>query len=214
MRKEATEYAQKCEQCQVHAPMIYQPAGNLNLVCSPWPFARWGLDIVGPFPQATGNQRFVLVAVDYFTKWAEAEALATSEMLTLRDSFIPTEVNLCSTRVAGFASDENEKLMAKELNLLEEHRDVATIRLAEYQQKLARRYNRAVRRREFATGDLVLHKVVGNMRETSAGKLAPSWEGPYRVTSITGAGAYYLEDLEEKPLHRPWNVRNLKKFYQ
>ena len=48
----------------------------MNLVSSPWPFAQWGLDILGPFPQVTGNRRFVLVAVDYFTKWAEAEALA------------------------------------------------------------------------------------------------------------------------------------------
>ena len=37
--------------------------------------AKWGLDILSPFPRATGNRRFVLVAVDYFTKWAEAEAL-------------------------------------------------------------------------------------------------------------------------------------------
>ena len=37
---------------------------------------QWGLDIVGPFPQATANSRFVLVAVDYFTKWVEAKALA------------------------------------------------------------------------------------------------------------------------------------------
>ncbi|XP_075654888.1 uncharacterized protein LOC142625065 [Castanea sativa] len=72
------------------------------------------------------------------------------------EAVIPAEVNLCSARVAGFASDENEELMARELNLLKEHRDMATIRLAEYQQKLARRYNRAVRRREFAAGDLVL----------------------------------------------------------
>ena len=48
----------------------------MNLVSSPWPFAQWGLDILGPFPQVTGNRRFVLVAVDYFTKWAEAKTLA------------------------------------------------------------------------------------------------------------------------------------------
>ena len=35
-----------------------------------------GMDILDPFPQATGNKRFVLVAMDYFTKWAEAEPLA------------------------------------------------------------------------------------------------------------------------------------------
>ena len=68
--------------------------------------------------------------------------------------------------------------------------------------------------REFSSGDLVLRKVIGNMRDTNVGKLAPTWEGPYRITAIAGAGAYYLEDLDERLLHRPWNVHNLKKFYQ
>ena len=35
------------------------------------------------------------------------------------------------------------------------------------------------------------------MRDVNAGKLAPTWEGPYRVTVITGVRAYYLEDLDE-----------------
>ena len=60
--------------------MIHQPAGCLNLVSSPWSFAQWGLDILGPFPRATGNRRFVLVAVEYFTKWAEAEAEALANI--------------------------------------------------------------------------------------------------------------------------------------
>ena len=76
MQKGANEYARKCEQCQRHAPMIHQPAGNLNPISSPWPFAQWGLDIVGPFPRVTGNRKLILMAVDYFTKWAKAEALA------------------------------------------------------------------------------------------------------------------------------------------
>ena len=58
-------------------------------------------------------------------------------------------------------------------------------------------------RSEFGAGDLVLRKVVGNMRDSNARKLALTWEGPYRVTSITGARAYYLEDLDERPLPRP-----------
>ena len=43
---------------------------------------------------------------------------------------------------------------------------------------------------------MVLQKVVGNTRDVHAGKLTPTWEGPYRVTAIAGAGAYYLEDLD------------------
>ncbi|KAK3035449.1 hypothetical protein RJ639_032874 [Escallonia herrerae] len=43
----------------------------------PIPFAMWGMDIMGPFHSATAQRRFVIVAIDYFTKWVEAEALAT-----------------------------------------------------------------------------------------------------------------------------------------
>ena len=104
--------------------------------------------------------------------------------------------------------------MVEHFDLLEEYREAATIRLAEYQQKLAWHYNQDVKTREFGARDLVLRKVVGNMLDTNAGKLAPTWEGPYRVTVIAGAKAYYLEDLDERPLPWPWNVHNLRKFYQ
>lgn len=129
------------------------------------------------------------------------------------EAVIPTEVSLCSARVAEFDPVQNADLMMEHLDWLEECKEAATIRLAEYQQKLAERYNRNVKGREFSAGELVLRKVVGNMRDIAAGKLAQTWEGPYRVTVIAGAGAYYLEDLDERPLPRPWNANNLKKFY-
>ena len=59
----------------------------------------------------------------------------------------------------------------------------------------------------------MLRKVVGNMRDTNVRKLASAWEGPYKVTAITGAGVYYLGDLDERLLPQPWNVHNLKKVY-
>ena len=127
---------------------------------------------------------------------------------------IPTEINLCSTRVSEFDTKQNEGQLTRCLDLLEEHRKSATIKLVEYQQKLARRYNQGVKVREFSAGDLVLRKAVGSMRDTNTGKFVQTWEGPYRVTAIAGVGAYYLEDLNEVPLPRPWNAYNLKKFYQ
>jgi len=48
----------------------------LNLHSNPWPFAQWGLDIVGPFPRAFGNRRWLIIGMDYFTKWVEAEPLS------------------------------------------------------------------------------------------------------------------------------------------
>ena len=76
MQKEAEEYAKKCDQCQRFAPNIHQPGGVLNPLSSPRPFAQCGLDIVGPFPKAAGNKRYLLVGIDYFTKLVETEPLA------------------------------------------------------------------------------------------------------------------------------------------
>ena len=76
MQREALEYVKKCDQCQRYAPNIHQPRGILNPLSSPWPFAQWGLDIVGPFPKTVGNKKYLLVGTDYFTKWVEAESLA------------------------------------------------------------------------------------------------------------------------------------------
>ena len=44
---------------------------------SPWPFAVWGIDLIGSLPTGKGGVKYAVVAVDYFTKWAEAEPLAT-----------------------------------------------------------------------------------------------------------------------------------------
>ena len=99
---------------------------------------------------------------------------------------------MCSARIGKFNPVQNELMMVEHLDLLEEYWEAVVIRLAKYQQKLARRCNRDVKVREFGAEDLVLQKAVGIMRDTNAGKLAPTWEGPYRVTSIAGTEAYYL----------------------
>ena len=77
MQKKAKEYVKKCDQCQRFAPNIHQPGGVLNPLSSLWLFAQWDLDIVGPFPKATGNKRYLLVGTDYFTKWVEAKTIGT-----------------------------------------------------------------------------------------------------------------------------------------
>ena len=44
---------------------------------APWPFAQWGLDILGPFLVGTRQMKFLVAGIDYFTKWVEAEPLAS-----------------------------------------------------------------------------------------------------------------------------------------
>ena len=93
------------------------------------------------------------------------------------EAMIPAEVNLCSARVSGFNTSQNDGQLIERLDLLEEYQDAAALRLAEYQQKLAQRYNQDVMVREFNAGDLVLRRAVGSMRDTNIGKLAQTWEG-------------------------------------
>ncbi|GJT93622.1 reverse transcriptase domain-containing protein [Tanacetum coccineum] len=67
----------KSEECQVHKPVPRNPQERLNPITSPWPFYKWGIDIAGPFPEGPGKVKFLIVAMDYFTKWIEAKPVAT-----------------------------------------------------------------------------------------------------------------------------------------
>ncbi|XP_014500153.1 uncharacterized protein LOC106761149 [Vigna radiata var. radiata] len=77
MENDAMQFTRRCIQCQAHVNNHHASPHILHTIVSPWPFAQWGMDIVGPFPPGTSQRKFLLVAVDYFTKWVEAEALAT-----------------------------------------------------------------------------------------------------------------------------------------
>jgi hypothetical protein len=70
--QDATELVKSCEACQFHAKQIHTPAQALQMIPPSWPFAVWGVDILGPFPRAIGGYRFLFVAIDKFTKWPEA----------------------------------------------------------------------------------------------------------------------------------------------
>uniref|UniRef100_A0A2N9GMX4 Uncharacterized protein n=1 Tax=Fagus sylvatica TaxID=28930 RepID=A0A2N9GMX4_FAGSY len=66
-----------CDKCQRFANLLHSPLEVLVPMMAPWPFAQWGLDIMGPFPTGRRQLKFLVVAIDYFTKWVEAEPLAT-----------------------------------------------------------------------------------------------------------------------------------------
>ena len=77
MQADAVELVKRCDKYQRFGNVQRLPAEKLMAITSPWPFSQWGIDIVGPLPQGKGQVKFLLVAIDYFTKWVEAEALAT-----------------------------------------------------------------------------------------------------------------------------------------
>ena len=114
------------------------------------------------------------------------------------EAIIPLETDFPTLRIDAFTLDGNDKLLGKNLDLIEERRESAMVRLAYYQHKLKQGYDMNVKLRPLAPGDLVLRKILGNTKNPAWGKLGPNWERPYCITSVVGICAYYLEDLDKK----------------
>ena len=57
----------------MHDDLIHVPPSELHALTSSWPFSIWGIDIIGKIsPKSSSGHEFILVAIDYFTKWVEA----------------------------------------------------------------------------------------------------------------------------------------------
>ncbi|GKV12387.1 hypothetical protein SLEP1_g23537 [Rubroshorea leprosula] len=78
MVDDAQNFVKRCPTCQFNADGIHMPGEMLSSLTSPWPFAQWGVDLLGPFIKGKGGCIFLVVAVDYFTKWIEAKPLSTT----------------------------------------------------------------------------------------------------------------------------------------
>ncbi|GJS59383.1 reverse transcriptase domain-containing protein [Tanacetum coccineum] len=72
MHMDARNLIRECNDYQIHRPVPRNPQQNLTPITSPWPFYKWGIDIAGPFLEGPGKVKFLIVAIDYFTKWIEA----------------------------------------------------------------------------------------------------------------------------------------------
>ena len=122
------------------------------------------------------------------------------------------ETGFPTSRTQSFNPSDNDELLERSLDLIEERRESAMVQLAYYQHKLKQGYDAKVKLRPLEPGDLVLRKVLGTAKNPAWGKLGPNWEGPYRITSLAGIGVYFLEDLDERVIPRPWNVNNLRRY--
>ena len=116
---------------------------------------------------------------------------------------IPLETGFPTLRMSLFTPDNNDNLLEKRLDLVEERRENVRVQLACYQQKLKQGYNSSMKSRPLASRDLVLRKIVDTAKNPAWGKLGPNWEGPYYITSVVGIGTYFLEDLDKNVVPRP-----------
>uniref|UniRef100_A0A2N9EHN4 Uncharacterized protein n=1 Tax=Fagus sylvatica TaxID=28930 RepID=A0A2N9EHN4_FAGSY len=234
---DATQYVKTCDKCQRFANIPRAPPEEITPMTSPWPFAQWGLDIMGPHPQANGQvevtNRTLLKQIK--TRLEGAKGMWVEELpsilwayrTTVRtptgetpfkltfgtEAVIPVEIGLTTLRTTFHKEEENEGQLRLNLDLLDETRDKAARRITLYQEKMAKYYNTKVKLRRFEIGDWVLRKVTQATKDPSQGKLGPNWEGPYKVIQYYRRGTYHLEDRHGKKLPHPWNAEHLKKYY-
>ncbi|RZS27719.1 hypothetical protein BHM03_00061241, partial [Ensete ventricosum] len=105
--------------------------------------------------------------------------------------------------------EEFNQQLRENLDLREEKRADAHLRALAYRRAVTKLYNRRVRPRHVEMGDLVLRKTEVSDPTRSCGKLAPNWEGPYRVVDVNRDGTYALATMEGRVLPRIWHIINL-----
>ena len=87
---------------------------------------------------------------------------------------IPIETGFPTLRTQTFNPNDNDKLLEKSLDFIEERRENAMVQLAYYQHKLKQGYDARVKLRLLEPGNLVLRKVLGTAKNPTWGKLGPN----------------------------------------
>ncbi|XP_070057509.1 uncharacterized protein [Nicotiana tomentosiformis] len=129
------------------------------------------------------------------------------------EALIPVEVGEPTLRFSQTDEEANNEALLVKLELLDERRNLALVRMVAQKQRMERYYNWSADLCYFKVEDLVLRKMTQNTREINVGKLGPTWESPYRVSIVTGKWSYELENQDGVKLPSNWNVTHLKRYY-
>ncbi|KZS06596.1 Uncharacterized protein APZ42_029928 [Daphnia magna] len=81
-------FRDECRECQSRKPVYHRPAGFMEIQRNERPFERLEMDISGPFPLSKGGNTNIVVAIDYFTKWAETKALPRAGATEVADFLV------------------------------------------------------------------------------------------------------------------------------
>ncbi|GJW88784.1 hypothetical protein Tco_0164124 [Tanacetum coccineum] len=145
----------------------------------------------GPFPEGPRKVKSLIVAMDYFTKWIEAKAVATitgnqAQRIMIKSSHgdtpffltygtkavIPVEIGMPTYRTAAVDAIHNDEELRLNLDLLEERCERAAIHEARDKLKMTKYYNVRVRGVTFKPGDFVYRSNAAS-HAVGGGKLGP-----------------------------------------
>ncbi|XP_073137946.1 uncharacterized protein [Henckelia pumila] len=132
------------------------------------------------------------------------------------EAVLPTEIMVPSLRIAmqnHLISETYSEDMITELEDLNDTRMQALNSLMLQKEKVARSYNKRVRKKSFHEGDLVWKVILPvGVKDRELGKWSPNWEGPFKVHRVLDENAYWLASVEGEPHKRCINDRYLKQY--
>ncbi len=120
MKEDVNDYVRNCQSCQARKGTYRKPAGLLEVSQrAELPFERVGMDILGPFPQTKAGNKYIIVAIDYITKWAETASLKSGDAQSVAEFFVKMVVlrhgapaHLTTDQGKCFLADLFQKIMA------------------------------------------------------------------------------------------------------
>jgi len=118
-------------------------------------------------------------------------------------AMIPVEIQENSPRFQNFVVEESNEERKVNLDLLDEVREEAKIKVEALKRRVEYKYSSKLRPRQFQVSGLVMRKTHLYQLEN---KLSPKWTSPFRVTEALGNGAYRLKTLEGDTIPRTWNA--------
>ena len=110
----------------MHGDLIHIPPSELHALTSSWPFSVWGIDIIGKIsPKSSSGHVFILVAIDYFTKWVEVTSYAKPNAAKVA-TFIRSHI-ICRYGVPHeLISDRRVHFRGKDVRLTLYYRDMTS----------------------------------------------------------------------------------------
>ena len=128
------------------------------------------------------------------------------------EALLPVEIGVQTIRVKHFNQEENVQSRLLDLELIDEVKENATLKMAAYQNRITRLYNRKVKYRMFQVGDLILRNTKATQKHEHE-KLSEKWVGPYIISENCGNGTYKLKTSDREPLKHKCNIRMFKNYY-
>ena len=204
MEADCAAHVRKCHQCQVHGDLKHMPPMPLYTMTLPWPFSTWGIDIIGKIHLTTSNgHEFILVAIDYFTKWVEATSYKVLNSKKVAQ-FIQTNI-ICRYRVPHEIISDNELHFKEETEKLLQQFNIKphkSLRYCPQTNVVVKAANKSIGR--------ILKKSTKNYKDRRLQLPYALWGCRTPIRSSTGATPYSLVYEMEAVLPSEMGVRSLR----